>query len=353
MENPLAADLDLILEHTLGCWEGLRGERLFITGGTGFFGCWVLESFLWANGRVGLGAEAVVLTRNPEAFAQKAPHVAHHPAISLHQGDVRDFAFPEGEFARIVHAANDPDPTLTRDQPLLILDTIVAGTRHTLDFARHCGAADVLFTSSGTVYGKQPPELPHIPEDHPGAPDPASPNSIYGEGKRLAELLCVLYNAQYGLRVRIARCFAFVGPYLPLDANFAAGNFIRDALAGGPIRISGDGTPFRSYLYAADLTVWLWTILSRGQPGRPYNVGSEEALSISELAHLVAGLVEPHPDVSIAQTPVPGVPATRYVPSVARGRSELGLSVMTDLQTAFRRTILWLSHGHQSRGPAA
>ena len=243
MTNPLSADLDHILAHTRDTWEALRGRRLFITGGTGFFGCWLLESFLWANDHLDLGAAAVVLSRNP---------AAGHPAITLHQGDVRDFDFPPGEFARVIHAANDPSTSLAQRSPLAVLDTIVEGTRHTLEFARHCGAPDLLFTSSGAVYGKQPPCLSHVAEDYTGAPDPTSPASLYGEGKRLAELLCVLYNAQHGIRSKIARCFAFIGPYLPLDANFAAGNFIRDALAGGPIHIRGDGTPYRSYLYAAN-----------------------------------------------------------------------------------------------------
>jgi dTDP-glucose 4,6-dehydratase len=132
-----------------------------------------------------------------------------------------------------------------------------------------------------------------------------------------------------------------VGPYLPLDAHFAIGNFIGDALQGGPIRIAGDGSPYRSYLYAADLARWLWTILLRGQSARPYNVGSTDALSIHDLAHLVARTVSPGVKVDVAQVRVAGAVAERYVPSVTRAEIELGLRGTVPLAEGVRRTAAW------------
>jgi dTDP-glucose 4,6-dehydratase len=335
----LADDLDHVLTHTAGLWEQLRGRRLFVTGGTGFFGCWLLESFTWANDRLGLGARAVVLTRNRDGFTCKAPHLAGHPAVQLHSGDVRSFAFPPGPFHAVVHAATESSTTLNADDPLAMVDTVVSGTRRALDFARQCGAEHFLLTSSGAVYGRQPPELANVPEDYPGAPDPTDPRSAYGEGKRVAEHLCALYHRRHGLQTRIARCFAFVGPYLPLDVHFAVGNFLRDGLRGGPINVQGDGTPYRSYLYAADLAVWLWTILLRGQPCRPYNVGSAESVTIADLARQVADHFGT--EVRIARRAVPGRPAERYVPSVDRAAHELGLRPRTSLAAAIDRTARW------------
>ncbi len=192
-ENRLAADLDHILEHTHDLWDALRGERIFITGGTGFFGCWLLESFIWANQKLDLGAQAVVLTRAPEKFLRKAPHLASNPAVQLWQGDIRDFAFPPGQFSYIIHAATEASAKLNDEAPLEMLDSITAGTRRTLDFAARQPLKGFLFTSSGAVYGKQPPDLTHIPETYNGAPDPSDPRSAYGEGKRYAELLCTIY----------------------------------------------------------------------------------------------------------------------------------------------------------------
>ena len=340
MTNPLAHDLDHVLAHTAGGWDELRGQRLFITGGTGFFGGWLLETLAWANRQLNLGAEALVLSRNPAAFARHAPHLAEDRAIRFLTGDVRTFEFPRGPFSHVIHAATQASATLNADNPQLMFDTIVEGTRRTLSFAAACGAQKFLLISSGAVYGKQPPELAYLPEDHPGAPDPLDPAAAYGEGKRAAELLGALYSRQPGLETKIARGFAFVGPRLPLDAHFAIGNFIRDALRGGPIRVQGDGTPIRSYLYAADLAVWLWQILWRGQSGRAYNVGSESAISIGELARVVADTLGGG-EVLIARAPVPGQPAARYVPSTRRAATELGLEPRVDLTEGIRRTAAW------------
>ena len=163
---------------------------------------------------------------------------------------------------------------------------------------------------------------------------------LYGEGKRLSELLCAVYARQYGIEAVIARCFAFVGPYLPLEGHYAAGNFLGNGLRGEAIQIGGDGTPRRSYLYAADLAVWLWTLLFRGQPARSYNVGSEDDLSIADLAHRVAGQFSGLP-VNIARTPAPGQMPERYVPATKRAQIEMGLRQTVALESALSKTIRW------------
>lgn len=339
--NRLAADLDLIVANTAGLWDDIRGQHLFITGGTGFFGCWLLESFCYLNKSLGLGSRATILTRNPAAFSRKCPHLASDPAVTLLAGDVRTFAFPDGEYRYIMHAATEASAKQATEAPLEMLSTIVAGTERVLQFAVSHGGAKFLLTSSGAVYGKQPAQLTHLPEDYPGAPDPLHATNVYAEGKRTAELLCTLYHKQYGLECKIARCWAFCGPHLPLDQHFAIGNFIGDVLARRPIRIQGDGTPRRSYLYAADLAVWLWTILFRAPAMVPFNVGSARDVSILELAQIVAATLDPTTEILAAKQAVIGAEPLRYVPSVDRARTVLGLCECVGLESGIRKTAEW------------
>jgi nucleoside-diphosphate-sugar epimerase len=340
--NPISGqDLQLVLSHTASDWARVREERIFITGGTGFFGCWLVESFCYANRTLQLGAKATILTRHPEQFARKCPHLASDPAVTLLRGDVRDFAFPAGEFPYVIHAATEASASHAANEPLELLTTIIDGTAHTLEFAETHGTRAFLLTSSGAVYGKQPGDLTHVPESYAGAPDPLDPASTYAEGKRVAEGLCVQYGKKFGLGCKIARCWAFCGPHLPLDAHFAIGNFIGDVLAGRPIEIKGDGTPRRSYLYAADLAIWLWTILFRGPDLMPINVGSANDVSILELAQIVARTLKPETEIRVAERGTPGGDPSRYVPCVDRAAQLLGLKEITPMEEGIQRTAAW------------
>lgn len=339
--NPLAADLDHIVERTGPLWERLRGGQLFITGGTGFVGRWMLESFAAADERLDLGARALALSRDPVSFSARFPHLAQHPAIELLAGDMHTFEFPAGEFTHVLHMATETNTVLSAKRPSLEFNTAVEGTRRVLEFALARGARNVLYTSSGAVYGRQPSEMTHVPEDAPIAPPAHDVGAAYSHGKRAAEFICAAANFETELDVRIARLFAFVGPHLPMDAGYAVGNFIRDALEGRTIEISGDGTPMRSYLYAADLAWWLWTILLAGTPGRPYNVGSDAALSIREFADAVDGVLGTGAGVHVAKEPVAGAPVARYVPDISRAREELGLEPAVTLEDGIMRTAAW------------
>jgi dTDP-glucose 4,6-dehydratase len=338
MTDLLTGDRDHLLACTAGMWESLRGQRVFMTGGTGFVGPWLTQSLLWADEKLDLGVEVVLLTRDPDRFRTKAPFIAEHQAIELLQGNTQSFPFPEGQFGFVIHAATEAATKPTADSPTGTFDADVAGTRRVLEFARQAGVRRMLFTSSGAVYGRQPETLATIPEDYPGAPATTDSNSAYAQAKRGSEFLCAMHSRQFGFDVTIARLFSFVGPYLSLE-HYAVGNFIRDAIQGRVIEIHSDGSTVRSYLYAADMAIWLWTILLRGESLRPYNVGSPEAITVRELANAIAEISSNKTGVTVLGRS--GVPATRYVPNTSRAEKELGLRVRIPLKDALKRTMDW------------
>jgi nucleoside-diphosphate-sugar epimerase len=342
--NPLSVDLDQVMDRTEDLWAELRGGRVLLTGGTGFFGCWLLESFLWANKKFGLNAEIVVLTRNCAAFESKAPHLAHDPAVRLHQGDMQEFSLPAGKLTHAIHAAGEPSLKNPAD-PAGLLERSFDGMRHVLQQARRHGVSKMLFTSSGAVYGPPKPGRQRVSEDDECMPIPIGPRGAYAESKRTAEMFGAVFARQNGFEFKIARGFAFFGPYLPLDSHLAAGNFISDALAGGSIIVRSSGTAVRSYLYGADLAVWLWTILCRGESGRPYNLGSDIPISIAELAQAVAHGCHPVPAVHVLGQAQPVTAVDYYVPDISRARTELGLTVSIPLNQAIQRTLAW--HGRR------
>jgi dTDP-glucose 4,6-dehydratase len=285
-------DLAHVLNH-MRAWDKLRAKRVFLSGASGFVGAWLSQSLEYANQQLGLGAELIRVPRTE---------------------------LPPGRFDYGIHAAKADDYRADVD-----------GTRRILDFAARCGATRFLFTSSGAVYGSVPVHMTHVPEDFAPAPETA-----YGRAKLEGELLCAQYAQQFGLAAIIARMFAFLGPALPLNANFAIGNFIRDAMAGGPITVKGDGTARRSYLYAADMAVWLWTLLLEGESAKPYNVGSPDALSIAELARLVVENTNPRGSIVTLGGEVPGAGSV-YVPSVERAARGLQLRPLVPLDEGIRR----------------
>lgn len=296
--------------------------RIFVTGGTGFFGKSILD-YLKRHPDFRAGDEWMILSRDPERFqSRNAALLDQGRKIGFVTGDVRDFC-AEGRYDEIIHAATAAVTTMADDE---MTSTIVEGTRHVLDFAKSSGAKKILLTSSGAVYG---PQTAPVGEDAP-----CNPVTAYGKGKLEAERMCV----ESGLDAKIVRCFAFTGPYLNRDIHYAIGNFIRDCLAGEPIIIKGDGTPQRSYLYADDLVEWLFAVLDRGVSGCPYNVGSPEGLSIREVAERVRAALGTKNDIRVLGVSVSSTSPSVYVPDVSRAVRELGLRDTVDLTTAVRHS---------------
>jgi len=330
-----ARDLAHILRGAAAELEELRGKSVFLTGGTGFFGKWLLAGLLFAHDELSLDLKLTVLSRNPSRFQREFPEEANRASLQFLGGDVASFSAEHRRFDYLIHAATDNTAFTTNAEEQERSRAIVEGTRHVLDFARKSGVRRLLYVSSGAVYGALAGQLSGAKEDDHALAEPLTP---YAAAKSHAELLCL----ESGVDFVTARAFAFLGPYLPLDAHFAAGNFLRDAHRGGPILVRGDGTALRSYLYPADLVVWLLRILLHGQRAHAYNVGSDEVVTTAQLARLIAEAVNPTPEV-IIQSVQPQGPQNIYLPDIRRARTELNLDVAIPLREAITRTLEFLA----------
>jgi dTDP-glucose 4,6-dehydratase len=336
----IAQDFDDVLEGVGAHWRKLSNAHIFITGGTGFIGRWLLETLKQADDQLKLGVQVTILTRSPGAFQKKSPHLFEASAFKFVCGDVRDFQFPKGDFTHLIHAATDASAELNEHDPRHMFDTVLGGTRRALDLAVEKKIPRILNLSSGAVYGPQPFELMQVREDWLGAPDCRRAVNAYAEAKRAAEMLCAIYEKQFGLNITTARIFSLLGPYLSIDTHFAAGNFIRDAIEGKKIIVKSSGSAVRSYLYASDLTTQLWLLLLSGDKGQAYNVGSSEAISIRDLATHVATLLGREGYEIFGQDDKGWNPG-RYVPDVSLVENYLGLKQKISLDEALLRTAKW------------
>ncbi len=324
-------------------------NRLLITGGTGFFGRALLRHFhaeaMLSTLRRPLDFyEIIVISRNPNSFADRFPELAHASwlrwlSADLCQRQSLDKLLTGETVNDILHAAGDSTDSAALSD-LEKLDQIVEGTRNLLELSVRLQARRFLLTSSGGVYGPQPLEMQQIPENYCGLPDPLKMSSTYGIGKRMAEHISFMYGEAHGIEIVIARCFAFVGLDLPLNAHFAIGNFIRDAIERPEITVNGNGSPMRSYMHQSDLAHWLLTLLQKGASGNAYNLGSDEAISIADLARLVRDIVSPEKQVHVkSQLLADNVFRNRYIPDISKAKLDLGLEITVPLAEAIRLSV--------------
>lgn len=320
--------------------SGLRGKHVLLTGGTGFFGKWLL-ALLHELNRQGAAVEVTVVSRSPARALDVQPEYRDCAWLHWLASDVRELhELPRRPLDLVLHAAADTSAA-AHARPLELFDTIVHGARRVLDLAVRGGAQRILFTGSGAQYGVLPSSQP-VPEDAPLACDSTVAANTYGEAKRMQETLAAIYAQQFGIETVLTRCFAFAGPGLPLDAHFAIGNFVRDALFREAIVLNSAGEAMRSYLHGADLAVWLLFLLVHGRPGEAYNVGSDEAIRIADLAVRIGNRLAPGKPVRLSGRT--GHARSYYVPDVTKAR-KLGLETWTPLHDAIDGMAAWARQG--------
>lgn len=318
-------------------WDRLDGKHLLLTGATGFFGKWLL-ALLAERRAMGLDVQVTVVSRDPQRFLVGNPFYRQAAWLHWLPGDIRQISLAQ-RFDLLLHAATDTSASAHRE-PLEIYDSILGGTRRMLNEVTRHGIDRVLLVGSGAQYGALSERAGPVCEDTRQACVSERAESAYGEAKRAAETLAALYAQRHGFELMHARCFAFSGAGLPLDGHFAIGNFVRDALYRDAIVLASRGEAVRSYLHGADLAVWLLGLLLLGTAGQAYNVGSDQAIGIADLARRVGACLAPGKPLRFLGHPVEASDRSFYVPDVQRARS-IGLDTWTSLDRSIENMARW------------
>jgi len=337
----LAEDFETILLGSYTDLNSLVNSNIVITGASGFIGKWLTFSWLYARQKLDGTGKILLNSRDLAGLSKLCQSFDGGREITYLESDIRTIAIPKTfkpEF--LIHAATPASAQLNKDDPSEMLSTIIDGQKQVLQQGMHSGVENILFLSSGAVYGTQPPDMMLMNETYVGGPSLTSAASAYHEGKRVAELLGNISADRGGLRFTTGRLFAFLAPYLPFNTHFAAGNFMLDALEKRNIEIKSDGQSVRSYQYGTDLCVFLWALLNRGQSGEAYNVGSDEPILISDLAMRIKEIVNPHIDVSFEKNDIKHI-SSRYVPDIFKISQNLRVENKYCAADAVFRTASW------------
>jgi nucleoside-diphosphate-sugar epimerase len=305
--------------------DRLKGSTLFVTGGTGFFGIWLLNLVQLLNER-SYSIKVSLLTRSKAAFLQKYPHFSSLSWIEWVEGDVESYRYPETKFDLFIHGAANTAPVGLEHQ-YDVFRSIVWGTEHTMKHAIAAGARRVLLISSGAVYGEVPYEFNSIDEGTSTAPATNQPLNAYGEAKRAAEMLAYCMMNANGIDIVTARCFAFAG--YGIGEHLVLNHLIKQAKSDAEIALRGSGKAKRSFMHGEDLAVWLLKLLVDGVSGEIYNVGSDESYTIYDLACFIRDRLASSKKVVITGA-LKQEQRLNYIPSVKKAR-ELGLDIWTTL----------------------
>jgi len=344
--------------------RAMEGSNLLVTGGGGFLGYYLVQALLFWNERQAEG-RPIHLTV-VENYRRGTPDwllsLREDANLDLMQHDISK-PLPHGtrDFQYVIHAAGIASPTYYRQYPIETMDTNVNGLRHLLEYARSRLASarpvrGLLFLSSSEIYGDPLPGKIPTPEDYRGNVSCTGPRACYDESKRYGETLCVNFARQYGIPVATARPFNNYGPGLKITDRRVIPDYARDVLSGRDIVMLSDGSPKRTFCYAADAVIGYYKVLVKGRPGEPYTVGVESPeISMLELAEHMTRLARelfgydgkvvrrasPENDYLVDNP-------NRRCPIITKARDELGYNPTIDLDEGLRRSLVWYSYNREA-----
>ncbi len=306
--------------------------RAVVTGGAGFVGSHVCDLLL------DRGTAVVCVDNLSTGVPENAAHHQDDGRFELRLHDVTEPIAIAGEVDLVLHLASPASPADYLRLPLQTLEAGSIGTMRALDLARAKGARFVL-ASTSEVYGD--PLLHPQPESYWGNVNPVGPRSVYDEAKRFAEAATMAYRREHGVDTAIVRIFNTYGPRMRGDDGRAVPTFIRQALAGEPITISGEGSQTRSLCFVRD-TVHGMLAVAAGRHAGPVNLGNPAELSMLELARMVRTLCGANSvPVEFVERPVDDPERRR--PDIALAQQEFGWRPETDLLTGLRETVAWFA----------
>jgi len=302
-------------------------KRILVTGGAGFIGSHLCERLL------NEGNEVISLDNYFTGSKSNIIHLLDHPFFEVIRHDITMPFYAEVD--EIYNLACPASPIHYQFNPIKTIKTSVMGTINILGLAKRV-KAKILQASTSEVYGD--PQVHPQTEDYWGNVNPIGVRSCYDEGKRCAETLCINYNAQNNVKIKIARIFNTYGPkMLPNDGRVVS-NFIVQALQGENITIYGDGLQTRSFQFIDDLVEGLIRLMNTPDDFMgPVNIGNPTEFTMLELARKILNLTKSTSEISFLPLP-PDDPEQRK-PDIGLARKVLGWEPKIMLEQGLLKTI--------------
>lgn len=305
---------DIYSITSLSTLSKLKNCSILITGASGWFGKWLLQFILFLNRNYSFDIKVIAVTRDLARIKLESPFLISEKIkwIEANVTELSQELLAEAKIDYVIHGASSTNKSGWKDTPIALAKEIILGTEKALEIAKHFPGCKVLFLSSGAVYGKI--QCEKVAEDYQGRIDDQAGDSFYCLGKKISELMCSDYQQRYGITINTARCFAFIGSYIP--SYFAISEFIEKAKNNHPIIINSPHT-VRSYMDMRDLISWLLVLLTAGDSG-VYNVGSDVGYSMIDLAQVVVKILQSSAEINIQKDGFGKLMRTEYVPSIKK-----------------------------------
>jgi dTDP-glucose 4,6-dehydratase len=297
-----------------------------VTGGAGFLGSHLCD-YLAAQG------ERVICVDNLETGSLQNVEHMRGDQFAFINHDVTEHLAVDEPVDFVYHLAALASPIDYLRQPLHSLKVGSYGTHHALGLAKF-KRARFLLASTSEVYGD--PQVHPQPETYWGHVNPIGPRGVYDEAKRYGEALTMAYHTQQGVDTAIVRIFNTYGPRMRPHDGRAIPTFVRQALAGEPITVFGDGSQTRSFCYVDDLIRGLHLLVGSGEH-LPVNIGNPSEFTLLELAHRVLEITGSNSEIVFEALPVDD-PQVRQ-PDITRARQLLGWEPEVELEEGLRRML--------------